>query len=228
MIAQKILIIEDELKIARFLELELGHEGYMVDQANDGREGLNKAQINQYDLIILDIMLPSVNGIEILRKIRQNSEIPIIMLTAKDEIMDKVIGLDMGASDYMTKPFAIEELLARIRAALKRGIVKPEVQKTLQVSGLQLDLDKYSVTYNKENIELTKREFDLLKHLVENKNVVMTRDKLMETVWGFDYAGDTNIVDVYISYLRSKIDDKYNKKLISTIRGVGYIIKDED
>jgi two-component system, OmpR family, response regulator ArlR len=228
MIAQKILIIEDELKIARFLELELGHEGYMVDQANDGREGLNKAQINQYDLIILDIMLPSVNGIEILRKIRQNSEIPIIMLTAKDEIMDKVIGLDMGASDYMTKPFAIEELLARIRAALKRGIVKPEVLKTLQVGGLQLDLDKYSVTYNKENIELTKREFDLLKHLIENKNVVMTRDKLMETVWGFDYAGDTNIVDVYISYLRSKIDDKYNKKLISTIRGVGYIIKDED
>ncbi|OGO77983.1 MAG: DNA-binding response regulator [Clostridiales bacterium GWB2_37_7] len=228
MSAQKILIIEDELKIARFLELELGHEGYVVDQANDGREGLSKAQMNQYDLIILDIMLPSINGIEILRKIRQSSEIPIIMLTAKDEIMDKVVGLDMGANDYMTKPFAIEELLARIRAALKRGIVKPEAQKTLQVSGLQLDLDKYSVTYNNEPIELTKREFDLLKHLIENKNIVMTRDRLLETVWSFDYVGDTNIVDVYIRYLRSKIDDKFNIKLISTIRGVGYIIKDED
>ncbi|MDF2840854.1 MAG: two component transcriptional regulator, winged helix family [Clostridia bacterium] len=228
MSAQKILIIEDELKIARFLELELGHEGYMVEQANDGREGLNKAQTNQYDLIILDIMLPSVNGIEILRKIRQNSEIPIIMLTAKDEIMDKVVGLDMGASDYMTKPFAIEELLARIRAALKRGIIKSDVLKTLHVGQLQLDLEKYSVCYNKEAIELTKREFDLLKHLLENKNIVMTRDKLLETVWGFDYVGDTNIVDVYIRYLRSKIDDKYHIKLISTIRGVGYIIKDEE
>lgn len=228
MSAQKILIIEDELKIARFLELELGHEGYVVDQANDGREGLNKAQSSQYDLIILDIMLPSVNGIEILRKIRHSSDIPIIMLTAKDEIMDKVVGLDMGASDYMTKPFAIEELLARIRSALKRGMVKSESLKTLQVAGLQLDLDKYSVTYHNEVIELTKREFDLLKHLIENKNIVMTRDKLLEAVWGYDYVGDTNIVDVYIRYLRSKIDDKYNKKLISTIRGVGYIIKDED
>lgn len=228
MSAQRILIIEDELKIARFLELELGHEGYVVDQANDGREGLNKAQSNQYDLIILDIMLPSVNGIEILRKIRHSSDIPIIMLTAKDEIMDKVVGLDMGASDYMTKPFAIEELLARIRNALKRGMVKTESPKTLQVSGLQLELDKYSVTYHNEAIELTKREFDLLKHLIENKNIVMTRDKLLEAVWGYDYVGDTNIVDVYIRYLRSKIDDKYNKKLISTIRGVGYIIKDED
>ncbi|HYE09349.1 MAG TPA: response regulator transcription factor [Patescibacteria group bacterium] len=226
--AQKILIVEDELKIARFLELELGHEGYMVDQAHDGKEGLSKALNNQYDLIVLDIMLPFVNGIEVLRKIRQSSEIPVILLTAKDEVMDKVIGLDMGADDYITKPFAIEELLARIRTALKRKNQKIELPKFLQVGQLKLDVDMYSVTFQDELIELTKREFDLLKHLVQNKNIVLTRDRLLEEVWGFDYIGDTNIVDVYIRYLRSKIDDKYSKKLIHTIRGVGYIIKDEN
>jgi DNA-binding response OmpR family regulator len=225
--AQKILIVEDEIKIARFLELELGHEGYIVEQAHDGKEGLNKALNNQYDLVVLDIMLPSVNGIEVLRKIRQNSEIPVILLTAKDEVMDKVIGLDMGADDYITKPFAIEELLARIRTALKRKGHKIEQPKSLQIGALKLDPDKYSVTYGKETIELTKREFDLLRYLVENKNIVATRDRLLEEVWGFDYVGDTNIVDVYIRYLRSKVDDKYNIKLIHTIRGVGYIIKDE-
>jgi DNA-binding response OmpR family regulator len=226
--AQKILIVEDEIKIARFLELELGHEGYIVEQANDGKEGLNKALNNQYDLVVLDIMLPYVNGIEVLRKIRQNSEVPVILLTAKDEVMDKVIGLDMGADDYITKPFAIEELLARIRTALKRKRQRIVAPKAMQVGHLKLDMDSYSVTFKDELIELTKREFDLLRHLVQNKNIVLTRDRLLEEVWGFDYIGDTNIVDVYIRYLRSKIDDKYNIKLIHTIRGVGYIIKDED
>ena len=225
--AQKILIVEDEIKIARFLELELGHEGYTVDQAHDGREGLNKALNNHYDLIVLDIMLPAVNGIEVLRKIRQNSEIPIILLTAKDEVMDKVIGLDMGADDYLTKPFAIEELLARIRTALKRKQQKVELPKALEIGALKLDPDRHSVTYANELLELTKREFDLLRHLIENRNIVSTRDRLLEEVWGYDYVGDTNIVDVYIRYLRSKIDEKYNIKLIHTIRGVGYIIKDE-
>jgi DNA-binding response OmpR family regulator len=226
--AQKILIVEDEIKIARFLELELGHEGYIVDQANDGKEGLDKVLNNPYDLVVLDIMLPFVNGIEVLRKIRQNSEVPVILLTAKDEVMDKVIGLDMGADDYITKPFAIEELLARIRTALKRKGQRVEASKTIQAGRLKLDMDSYSVTFKDELIELTKREFYLLKHLVQNKNIVLTRDRLLEEVWGFDYIGDTNIVDVYIRYLRSKIDDKYNIKLIHTIRGVGYIIKDED
>jgi two-component system, OmpR family, response regulator ArlR len=226
--AQKILIVEDEIKIARFLELELGHEGYIVDQAHDGREGLNKALSNQYDLIVLDIMLPSVNGIEVLRKIRQNSEIPIILLTAKDEVMDKVIGLDMGADDYITKPFAIEELLARIRTALKRKMQKVELPKALAIGALKLDPDKHSVTFENELLDLTKREFDLLRHLIENRNIVSTRDRLLEEVWGYDYVGDTNIVDVYIRYLRSKIDEKYNIKLIHTIRGVGYIMKDEN
>jgi two-component system, OmpR family, response regulator ArlR len=226
--AQKILIVEDEIKIARFLELELGHEGYTVDQAHDGREGLNKALNNQYDLIVLDIMLPSVNGIEVLRKIRQNSEIPIILLTAKDEVMDKVVGLDMGADDYITKPFAIEELLARIRTALKRKMQKVELPKALAIGALKLDPDKHSVTFENELLDLTKREFDLLRHLIENRNIVSTRDRLLEEVWGYDYVGDTNIVDVYIRYLRSKIDEKYNIKLIHTIRGVGYIMKDEN
>ena len=228
MSAQKILIIEDEVKIARFLELELSHEGYSVDQAHDGRDGLNMALGNEYDLIVLDIMLPSMNGIEVLRKLRQGSDIPIIMLTAKDDVMDKVIGLDMGADDYLTKPFAIEELLARIRTALKRRITRNDAARILHSNDLQLDLDKYSVTLANEPIELTKREFDLLRYLLENKNIVLTRERLLETVWGFDYLGDTNVVDVYIRYLRSKIDEKYSRKIIHTIRGVGYTIKDEN
>ena len=226
MSAQRILIIEDEVKIARFLELELRHEGYEVDQAHDGRIGLDKALGGGYDLIVLDIMLPLINGIEVLRKLRQVSDVPVIMLTAKDEVMDKVIGLDMGADDYMTKPFAIEELLARIRTGLKRRINRNTSEKLLSANGLSLNIDKYSVTFEKEEIELTRREFDLLRYLMENKNIVLTRDKLLETVWGYDYSGDTNVVDVYVRYLRSKIDEKYNKKIIYTIRGVGYTIKD--
>jgi DNA-binding response OmpR family regulator len=169
-----------------------------------------------------------MNGIEVLRKLRQNSDVPVIMLTAKDEVMDKVIGLDMGADDYITKPFAIEELLARIRTALKRRITRNNAVKVLCSNDLSLDLDKYTVTYAGEPVELTKREYDLLKYLLENKNIVLTREKLLETVWGFDYLGDTNVVDVYIRYLRSKIDEKYNRKIIHTVRGVGYSIKDEN
>ncbi len=228
MSTNKILIIEDEIKIARFLELELTHEGYIVEQAHDGRDGLNKATGSSFDLIILDIMLPVMNGIEVLRRIRQNSDVPVIMLTAKDEVMDKVVGLDMGADDYMTKPFAIEELLARIRTSLKRRSTKATASKALQIQGLRLDLDKYEVFFDHDHIELTKREFDLLKYLLENKNMVLSRDRLLEAVWGYDYVGDTNVVDVYIRYLRSKIDDRYGKKIIHTIRGVGYIIKDEE
>lgn len=225
---EKILIIEDELKIARFLELELTYEGYCVEKCHDGREGLKKVLENQYDLIILDIMLPSMNGMEVLRRVRQNLDLPIIMLTAKDEIMDKVMGLDMGANDYVTKPFAIEELLARIRVALKRNLsIKTQKDNILTLDKLKVDLDKYNVKYESENIELTKKEFDLLKYLLENKNIVLSRDKLMEVVWGYDYFGDTNIVDVYIRYLRGKIDEKYNRKFIHTVRGVGYVIKDE-
>ena len=223
MTSQKILIIEDELKIARFLELELGYEGYVVAQVHDGREGLQKILEESFDLILLDIMLPSMNGIEVLRKVRQTLKVPIIMLTAKDEIMDKVMGLDMGADDYITKPFAIEELLARIRVALKKNANS----KILKIDNLKIDLEKYTVSFSDQPIDLTKREFDLLKYLLENKNIVLSREKLLEKVWGYDYAGETNVVDVYISYLRTKIDDKFNKKLIYTVRGVGYLLKDE-
>lgn len=224
---EKILIVEDELKIARFLELELKYEGYAVEKCHDGRDGLNKALNENFDLILLDIMLPSINGIEVLRKLRQNTEVPVIMLTAKDEVIDKVMGLDMGANDYVTKPFAIEELLARIRRCLKLKPSAPKPLTILNIGNLKVDLEKYTVSFNNEIIDLTKREFDLLKYLLENKNIVLTREKLMDAVWGYDYLGDTNVVDVYIRYLRSKIDNKYNIKLIHTVRGVGYLINDD-
>lgn len=222
-----ILIIEDEVKIARFVEMELNYEGYKVTKAHDGREGFMKAKNQEFDLILLDIMLPTMNGIEVLRRIREYSQLPVIMLTAKDETMDKVTGLDMGADDYITKPFEIEELLARIRVALKRKVVQKGNTNELRHKELVMDLEGYILTYRGENIELTKKEFDLLKYLLENKNRVLTREKIIEAVWGYDYMGDTNAVDVYIRYLRSKIDDKYNQKIIHTLRGVGYIIKDE-
>jgi two-component system response regulator ArlR len=227
MSGQKILIIEDEIKIARFLELELKYEGYCAYQCHDGREGLDKATNEIFDLIILDVMLPSLNGMEVLRKLRQVSAVPVIMLTAKDETMDKVMGLDIGADDYMTKPFAIEELLARIRTALKKTPVFKESLNILSIGELTLNLDQHMVTCTNNSIELTKTEFDLLKYLMENKNIVLSRNKIIDTVWGYEYMGDTNVVDVYIRYLRSKIDDKFNKKFIHTVRGVGYLLKDE-
>lgn len=223
----RILIVEDEIKIARFLELELTYEGYMVEQVHDGREGFNKIIQGNFDLVLLDIMLPTMNGIEVLRKLRQSTDVPVIMLTAKDETMDKVMGLDMGADDYITKPFAIEELLARIRVTLKKKGIKTLPAKLLELNDLQLNLEKYTVSYKDIPIELTKREYDLLKYMLENKNIVLTRDKLLETVWGYDYMGDTNVVDVYISYLRTKIDDRFDSKFLYTVRGVGYVIKDE-
>jgi two-component system response regulator ArlR len=224
----KILLIEDETKISRFLELELKHEGYTVSQAFDGRTGLQMATSEDFSLIVLDVMLPGLNGMEVLRRLRQTSDVPVIMLTARDQVIDKVMGLDVGADDYMTKPFAIEELLARIRVILKRRKTTDDVNTSiLKINELSIDTEKYTVTFKNEYIELTKKEFDLLRFLTENQNIVLTRDKILENVWGYDYFGDTNIVDVYIRYLRSKIDDKYNLKLITTIRGVGYMIKNE-
>lgn len=228
---KNILVIEDEEKIARFLQLELNHEGYDVDMAYDGREGLEKALENKFDLIILDVMLPSLNGMEVLRRIRQKKDTPVIMLTAKDEVTDKIMGLDIGADDYMTKPFAIEELLARIRVIFKRlnGTTqdKENSNSILKVQDITLDCEGYMVKYKDEKIELTKKEFELLKYLMINKNIVLTRERVLEKVWGYEYIGDTNVVDVYVRYIRTKIDDKYKIKLIHTVRGVGYQIKDE-
>lgn len=225
----RILIVEDEEKIARFTELELVHEGYEVIKADNGRDGLEIAEKGDVDLILLDIMLPQINGLEVLRRLRKTSDIPVIMLTARDAVMDKVSGLDAGADDYITKPFAIEELLARIRTALKRKTIIEKKQNSdiLNCRLLSLDKAKHKVTYDGNTIELTHREFNLLQVLLENKNIVLTRDVLMEKVCGYDYIGETNVIDVYIRYLRTKIDDKFKTKIISTVRGVGYVIKDE-
>lgn len=223
--ADKILIVVDEEKIARFVELELMHEGYEVDKAFDGRTGLDKALTGNYSLIILDIMLPKLNGLEVLRRVRKEYQTPVIMLTARDAVMDKVAGLDAGADDYLTKPFAIEELLARIRVALKRkNIVEFETRK-MTIGDVTLDVDRHEVSVKGEQVELTNREFELLHVLMENKGIVMDREKLINQVCGYDFVGETNTIDVYIRYLRAKIDDRYGIKLISTVRGVGYVIK---
>lgn len=226
---EKVLIVEDETKLARFVELELKHEGYEVFVANDGRSGIESFFENEPDIILLDLMLPQLNGIEVCRRIRKESNVPIIMITAKGEVMDKVLGLDNGADDYITKPFAIEEVLARIRVALRHttAAVKEDNEDILVLKNLTVDLKKHSVKYGEENIELTKREFELLVYLIQNKNIVITRNQILNQVWGYDYIGETNVVDVYIRYLRTKIDDRFNVKLIHTIRGVGYFAKDE-
>lgn len=223
----RILIIEDEAGIARFVELELKHEGNEVEKAVDGREGLDKALSGSFDLILLDVMLPGLNGMEVLRRLRQEKDTPVIMLTARDAVMDKVAGLDAGADDYITKPFAIEELLARIRVALKKH-ARTENAPThkLEVLGVCLDEDRHEVTVQGENVELTNREFELLHTLMRNKNIVLTREKLLNEVCGYDYVGETNIIDVYVRYLRTKIDDHFGIKLIQTVRGVGYCIKE--
>lgn len=226
----KILIVEDETKIARFLELELSHEGYEICHAADGRTGLEMALKPDVDLVLLDVMLPGLSGMEVCRRIRMESQVPIIMLTAKDDVTDKVAGLDMGADDYMTKPFAIEELLARIRVTLTRHsgkeMVKTETTEGYSFEKLYLDTVSHSVKYDGEEVPLTKKEFDLLECLLKNRNVAMSRDQLLSQVWGYEYMGDTNVVDVYIRYLRQKIDDKYGIHMVETVRGVGYMIKE--
>lgn len=219
----KILIVEDETSISRFVQLELEHEGYQTKCVADGREALDEAVENDYDLIVLDVMLPSLNGIEVLRRLRQVKQTPVIILTARDQIMDKVAGLDLGANDYMTKPFAIEELLARIRVNVKK-VTQPD-KDSLTCGKLKVDVESHVVTFGSDVIDLTKKEFDLLVYLLENRNVVISREQALDAVWGFDFYGNTNVVDVYIRYLRSKIDDVYNCKIIQTVRGSGYVIR---
>ena len=223
----KILIVEDEEKIARFIELELMHEGYKVIKANNGRTGLEIAESGEADLVILDVMLPEINGLEVLRRLRRTSDVPVIMLTARDAVMDKVSGLDAGADDYVTKTFAIEELLARIRTDLKKRVVTVKKEDILRCGLLTLDKMRHKVTYDNTEVELTNREFTLLQILMENKNIVLTRDVLIEKVCGYDYVGETNVIDVYVRFLRTKIDDAFKTKIITTVRGVGYVIKDE-
>ena len=231
---EHILIVEDEEKLARFVELELLHEGYQVSKSSNGREALAMAVAGDFDLILLDIMLPGLNGLEVLRRLLQDHPTPVILLTARDAVMDKVAGLDAGAVDYITKPFAIEELLARIRVAIKlhrnfnKGTVPKAEDGLLRWGHLTLNEKKHQVTYDNHQISLTNREFQMLKVLLENQDIVLTRDVLLERVCGYDYVGETNVVDVYIRFLRSKIDQVFQVKMIQTVRGVGYVIKSEE
>ena len=224
--ADRILIVEDEEKLARFVELELNHEGYEVQKAFDGRTGLMMALEGESDLILLDVMLPGMSGLELLRRLRKEKQTSVILVTARDAVMDKVTGLDMGADDYITKPFEIEELLARIRAAMRKRTAPVSGGNVLTSGELKLDPARHEVHYGGERIELTHREFALLQVLMENKSIVLSREKLLELVWDYDYAGETNVVDVYIRYLRAKIDDAYGVKYIHTVRGVGYVFRD--
>ncbi len=224
---RKILIIEDEAKIARFIEMELSYEGYTTEKAADGRTGLSFAEAGGFDLILLDIMLPGLSGMEVLRRIRRSSDVPVILLTARDSVVDKVSGLDSGADDYITKPFATEELLARIRNALRKKAPSAE-NEVLTASCVELDTGRRLVTVRGNPVTLTKREFDLLHYLMLNKGMVISREVLIENVWGYEFEGETNAVDVFIRFLREKIDEPFGIKLIKTVRGVGYVIQDEE
>lgn len=228
---ESILIVEDEEKIVRLLEIELEYEGYETGKALDGIEAFEMFLSQKWDLILLDIMLPGMSGIELLRRIRgKNSSVPIILLTAKDSIEDKVSGLDLGASDYITKPFRMEELLARIRAVLRMSQATPASspldEEWLQVSDLRLNDKTREVIRNDLNVSLTPKEYDLLLYLLKNQRQVLERGQILEAVWGYDYYGDTKIVDVYIRYLRKKIDTDFDASLIHTVRGVGYVLKE--
>jgi two-component system OmpR family response regulator len=226
---EAILIIEDEEKIARLLELELEYEGYRVTKVLDGIEALEVYRKGKWDLILLDIMLPGLSGIELLRRIRvHNQQTPVLLLTAKDSVEDKVSGLDLGANDYITKPFQIEELLARIRAALRYRPAAEQLEESgwLTLADLRLNEKTREVSRDGVELELTPREFDLLAYLLKNKRQVLQREQILAAVWGYDFFGDTNVVDVYIRYLRKKIDLPQQPSLIHTVRGVGYVIKD--
>lgn len=227
MMNKKVLVVEDEKNLARFIELELVHEGYDVKIALDGREGLTLALEEDPDIILLDLMLPSLNGMEVCRRIRQTKKTPVIMITAKDGVMDRVSGLDSGADDYIVKPFAIEELLARMRALTRRSAEQlSERQQAVYVhKELTINTESYKVQRGDRNISLTKREFDLLLMLIENKDIVLTRDRILERVWGFDTEVETNVVDVYIRHLRHKIDPPEGPGYIETIRGTGYVMR---
>lgn len=222
-----ILIVEDERKLSRVLELELEYENYQTKTVDNGKDALQLIIEKEWDLVLLDIMLPEMSGVEVLRRVRKSkNDTPIILLTARDEVHDKVSGLDHGANDYVTKPFQIEELLARIRVHLRQAAKKKTELKFLTVGGLSVNLDSREVKQADELIELTPREYDLLVCLLKNKNIVLTREQLIEHVWGYDYFGDTNVVDVYVRYLRQKIDKPFSKNYVQTVRGVGYTVKD--
>ena len=221
----QIVVVEDEEKLARFIEMELGYEGYEVSVANDGLTGLTTIRDKDPDLIILDWMMPGMTGVEVCRRLRTTGvKTPVILLTAKDEVSDRVTGLDAGADDYLVKPFSIEELLARIRAHLRR--TQEDDTETLRFDDLSLDRQTREVFRGKRAIELTAKEFDLLEYLLSYPRQVITRDRILEEVWGYDFMGDSNIIEVYIRYLRLKLEAEGESRLIQTVRGVGYVLRD--
>lgn len=219
-----ILLVEDDMGIAKVLEMELEHAGNEVVTAGDGINGLKLALDGSWDIILLDVMLPHLNGYEICKKIREEKDTPILLLTAKDEVQDKVFGLNLGADDYLTKPFAMEELMARINAVLRRYPSTPEVS-VLRFDELVWDQQTRRVTCRGEEVILTKREFDLLGFFLQHPNHVLTREQILENIWGYEYYGDTNVVDVYVRFLRSKIDERFRVHYFHTVRGVGYVLR---
>lgn len=220
---KRILLIEDDAAIARYLELELKHEGFELIIENDGEDGLAKALLEKFDVILLDVMLPKISGIEVLRRLRKSKETtPVILLTAKGEVSDKVTGLDSGANDYMTKPFYIEELLARIRVIFR----EKTTNNSLHWEELTMNPDTYQVIVKGQELGLTKKEYELLYYLLVNRNIALSRENIIENVWGYEYYGDTNIVDVFIKNIRRKLEDVMDVRMIQTIRGIGYVIKD--
>ncbi len=227
---KKVLIIEDEKNLARFVELELKHEGFAPTVKFDGRSGLQAALNGEdWDVILLDLMLPELNGIDVARRVRQVSEVPIIMMTARDSVIDRVSGFDHGADDYLVKPFAIEELLARMRALFRRIDIESSIQEKqktiLEYRDLVVEKENRIVRRDDEVIELTKREYELLVELMENVDVVLSREKLLNEVWGYESDIETNVVDVYIRYLRNKIDRPTGESYIQTVRGTGYVMR---
>ncbi|GAB1613695.1 two-component system response regulator [Mammaliicoccus lentus] len=222
---KKILIIEDEQNLARFIELELKHEDYEVEICYDGESGLNQALTDDYDCILLDLMLPKMNGLEVCRRIRREKNTPIIMITAKGDTYDKVIGLDYGADDYIVKPFDIEELLARIRVIIRRNVTLESDTSTIEINDIKIDKNAFSVYIGGESVDLTKTEYELLLLLAENQNYVLQREQILNHVWGYESEVETNVVDVYIRYLRNKLKPFKKENIIETVRGVGYVIR---
>jgi DNA-binding response OmpR family regulator len=218
----KILLVEDEENIALFVKMELEYEGYKVEVCDDGIKGLEFSIENEYDLILLDLMLPKLNGLELCRRLRKVKNTPIIMLTARDDVMDKVTGFQTGADDYVSKPFAIEELLARIEALLRRVNANKPIANKLEFNDISIDMDARIVMQDGEEINLTTKEYELLVELMKNKNKVLSRESLLENIWGYDYEAETNVIDVYIRHLRSKLK---NDGYIQTVRGIGYVIR---
>ena len=222
---KKILIIEDESNISDFVKMELEYEGYEAEISEDGKEGLIKALREDYDLIVLDLMLPGISGLEVCRRLKKEKDISVIMLSAKDSVMDKVAGLQIGADDYIAKPFAIEELIARIQVIFRR--MEKVKSNIIKFKDLSIQLESRTVMKNEEKINLTNKEYELLILLLNNKGKVVTRDNILNEVWGYDYDAGTNVVDVYVSYLRNKLDEKNKEAYIETVRAVGYIISEK-